>query len=252
MPEISNAGHGDDDRRRSEATFVLLHGAGSDSWYWHLVTPRLVAAGYDVIAVDLPVDDDTCGLADYAAAALDAIGSRAGLTLVAQSMAAFTAPIVATEVPVDRIVLVAPMVPAPGETPGQWWAKTGQPDAARRYAMDEGRDPDKAFDPIEVFLHDVDPTIVAASAEHVRSQSGRPFGDPWPLMDWPAVATRCVIGRFDRLFPLEFQRRVVPERLGITPDEIDSGHLPALSRPEELTGLLLHYASEPAALTRPH
>jgi hypothetical protein len=27
--------------------------------------------------------------------------------------------------------------------------------------------------------------------------------------------------------------------------------LPALSRPEELTGLLLHYASEPAALTRP-
>lgn len=22
------------------ATFALIHGAGSDSWYWHLVKPR--------------------------------------------------------------------------------------------------------------------------------------------------------------------------------------------------------------------
>jgi hypothetical protein len=31
--------------------------------------------------------------------------------------------------------------------------------------------------------------------------------------------------------------------LGIVPDEIDTGHLPALSRPDELTTLLLEYAS---------
>ncbi len=239
-----------DDRRRSQPTFVL-HGAGSDSWYWHLVVPRLMAAGYEVIAVDLPVDDDTCGLVDYAAAALNRIESRTGLILVAQSMAAFTAPMIATEVPVEQIVLVAPMVPAPNETPGEWWADTRQPEAARQYAMQDGRDPDHAFDPIEVFLHDVDPTIVAASADHVRTQSGRPFEDRWPLRRWPDVPTRCVIGRHDRLFPLPFQRRVVHERLGITPDEVDSGHLPALSRPEELTRLLLQYRSESAALTHP-
>ncbi|MHB8448904.1 MAG: hypothetical protein ACYDAQ_00290 [Mycobacteriales bacterium] len=69
------------------ATFILLHGAGSDSWYWHLVAPRLVQAGDDVLAVDFPVDDDTCGLADYAAAALEQIGFRTGLTLVAQPAA---------------------------------------------------------------------------------------------------------------------------------------------------------------------
>jgi pimeloyl-ACP methyl ester carboxylesterase len=197
-----------------------------------------------VIAVDLPVDDDSCGLGEYTAAALATVRARSGMTLVAQSMAAFTAPMIAAEVPVDQIVLVAPMVPAPGETPGGWWANTGQPDAARRYAMTEGRDPDKAFDPIEVFLHDVDPTIVTASADHVRNQSDRPFRDPWPLRRWPDVPTRCVIGSHDRLFPLEFQRRVVRERLGVTADEIDSGHLPALSRPQELTRLLLQYRSE--------
>jgi len=36
-----------------------------------------------------------------------------------------------------------------------------------------------------------------------------------------------------RFFPAEFQRRVVFERLGIVPDEMIAGHLPALARPEE-------------------
>jgi hypothetical protein len=48
----------------------------------------------------------------------------------------------------------------------------------------------------------------------------------------------------DRLFPADFQRRVVRERLGIVPDEIDSGHLPALSRPAELAERLITYAAE--------
>jgi hypothetical protein len=39
--------------------------------------------------------------------------------------------------------------------------------------------------------------------------------------------------------------------LGITPDEIDSGHLPALSRPDELTRLLLIYRREDADLSHP-
>lgn len=238
-----------DVRRPSPGLFVLVHGAGSDSWYWHLVEPGLRAAGHDVLAVDLPVDDDACGLSEYTAAALDAIGGRRGLTVVAQSMGAFTAPLIAATAPVELIVLVAPMVPAPGETPGEWWATTGQADAARRFAVEEGRDPDAPFDPVEVFLHDVDPTIVAASADHVRPQSARPFQDPWPLERWPDVTTRCVIGLHDRLFPPRFQRRVVGQRLGIAPDEIDTGHLPALSRPDELTRLLLGYRSASPTVT---
>jgi pimeloyl-ACP methyl ester carboxylesterase len=78
----------------------------------------------------------------------------------------------------------------------------------------------------------------------VKRQSDRPFEDPWPLPRWPDVPTRCVIGRRDRLFPADFQRRVIRERLGIVPDDIDAGHLPALSRPEELTRLLIGYGAE--------
>lgn len=45
------------------------------------------------------------------------------------------------------------------------------------------------------------------------------------------------------LFPAEFQRRVVRERLGIT-DEMDGGHLVALSRPAELVDRLEAYRAE--------
>jgi len=47
--------------------------------------------------------------------------------------------------------------------------------------------------------------------------------------------------REDRFFPAEFMRRVVKERLGIIPDEMESGHLPALSHPTELVERLERY-----------
>jgi hypothetical protein len=48
----------------------------------------------------------------------------------------------------------------------------------------------------------------------------------------------------DRFFPLEFQRRVVRERLGIDLDEVPGGHLVALSRPVELVDRLEALARE--------
>ena len=97
------------------ATFVLLPGAGSDSWYWHLVAPELEAQGHDVVAVDLPVTDDAAGLDEYTACVVDAIGDRREIVLVAQSLSGLIAPLVCERVPVDLMVLVAAMVPAQAE-----------------------------------------------------------------------------------------------------------------------------------------
>ncbi len=60
------------------------------------------------------------------------------------------------------------------------------------------------------------------------------MGEKSPLRAWPNVPTHVLICRDDRLFPPSFLRRVAQERLGIVPDEIDGGHTPALSRPQEL------------------
>ena len=99
------------------ATFVLIHGGGDVGWYWHLVERELRQRGHDTLAPDLPCDDDSAGLAEYADTVAEAIGGRRGLVVTAQSFGGFTAPLVAARVPVDMLVLVAGMIPAPGEAP---------------------------------------------------------------------------------------------------------------------------------------
>jgi len=224
-------------------SFVLIPGAGSDSWYWHLVEPELGKAGHDVVAVDLPCDDDSKTFTDYADTVVDAIGDRSDLVLVAQSLGGFTAPLVCERVPVQQIVLVNAMIPSPGESAGEWWANTGQPQAMHEEAARHGR---KYKDDMElmndfeyVFLHDVPEDVKAESANHVRNQSGRPFGDPPHIDRWPDVPTRVIAGRDDRLFPLDFQRRVAQERLAVGIEEIDGGHLVALSNPVGVAERLL-------------
>ena len=217
------------------ATFVLLPGAGSDSWYWHLVVPDLEVAGHDVVAVDFPVDDDRATFTDYADCAVEAIADRRDLVVVAQSLAGFVAPLVCTRVPVELMVLVAAMVPRPGETGGEWWENTGHAAA---------RGPDASDDPFEIFLHDVPDDVARESEHHMQPQSGGVFEAPWPLDAWPDVPTRFLLCRQDRFFPPEFLRPVVCERLGIEPDEMDSGHTPALSHPHELAQRILRYHEE--------
>jgi pimeloyl-ACP methyl ester carboxylesterase len=224
------------------ATYVLIHGAASDSWYWHRVVPELRARDHEVVAPDLPCDDDSAGLSDYADVVVDAIGNRTDLVVVAQSLGGFTAPLVCDRVPVDLLVMVAAMVPSPGESPGDWWANTGHEQARREQDERDGRTTGEGFDGMATFFHDVPPDVVAeAMARGERRQSATPFQKPWPLQAWPDVPTRFLLCRNDRLFPAEFMRRVVSRRLGITPDEMDSGHLPALSRPRELTDRLEAY-----------
>jgi pimeloyl-ACP methyl ester carboxylesterase len=226
------------------ATYVLIHGA-SDAFYWHRVVPMLEDRGHEVVAPDLPIGDDDAGFADYADAVVEAVGHRSDLVVVGQSMGAYTAPIVCQRLPVELLILVAPMIPAPGETPGQWWESSGQLQAQREVDEREGRDPDAEFDVMTTFLHDVPEEVLAAVLDHgVPGQSESIFAQPWPLEAWPDVATRILVGRDDRLFPLDFARRVAKERLGLTPDETPGGHLLAFGHPDALVDWLESFRTD--------
>ena len=181
---------------------------------------------------------DVHALAAYVDVIDKAIGDRRELVLVAQSMGALSAPLVCARRHVELLILVAPMIPRPGETGAAWWTNTGQPDAERGLAEQEGRKTGGPFDPTVTFLHDLPPDVAAEANRRAGPQSSRPFEDPWPLTEWPDVTTRVIACRRDRLFPLPFMRRISAARLGITPDEIDTGHLPALARPDALVELL--------------
>lgn len=217
------------------ATYGLIPGAGGDDWYWHRVVPELAARGHDVVAVALPAADESAGWAEYADAIMVAIGNRTSLVLVAQSLAGFSAPLVCARRPVDLLVLLNAMIPRPNETGGEWWSNTGQRAAQRDYLAGVGLSPEASQDDTVLYFHDVPPDVTAEALRRGEpAQSMTPMSQPWPLTAWPDVPTRVLVGRDDRLFPAAFQRRVARERLGIEADEIDGGHLVALSRPREL------------------
>lgn len=218
-------------------TYVLIHGAGDVGWYWHLVEAELRERRHDVVAPDLPCEEDSAGLPEYADTVIQAIGDRTDLVVVAQSLGAFTAPLVCQRVPVELLVLVAPMIPMPKEAPADYWTNTRYEEEVHAHYDDD----------IALFYHDVPSDLAARALKRGRRQSEARLSEPFPLEAWPDVPTRVILCRDDRLFPAPFLRRVARERLGITPDEIDGGHTPALSRPKELAARLEEYRLSVAA-----
>jgi len=218
-------------------TFVLIPGAGGAAWYWHRIVPRLREAGHQAIAVNLPAADARAGLPEYAGIVAGAIGDRTDVVLVAQSLGGFTAPLVATAVPVRALVLVNAMIPVPGETAGQWWDDTGWAQA-RDAAAAEGGYP-REFDLAVYFLHDVPPDVAADGAEHQWPEADAVFRSRCDFGAWPRVPIRVVAGADDRFFPVGFQRALARERIGVEADVLPGGHLIALSQPAALAGYLL-------------
>ncbi|MDP5226710.1 MULTISPECIES: alpha/beta hydrolase [Arthrobacter] len=219
-------------------SFILLPGAGGTSWYWSRVIPLLEAAGHEAVAVDLPGDDPAAGLPEYVELTLEAIGERRDVVLVAQSLGGFTAAAAWEKAGVAEIVLVNAMIPEPGETAGAWWGNVGWEEARSRAARDGGEYPEE-FSLEEYFLHDVAPEVAAEGEPFQRPEAEAVFGSVCSFSGWPEGRTRVISGADDRFFPVEFQRRVALERVGVEPVAVPGGHLVALARPEELVRALL-------------
>jgi len=217
-------------------TFVLIPGAGGSAWVWSWVTPLLVEAGHDAIAVDLPGDDETAGLPRYTELMVDAIGSRPEVVLVAGSLGGFTAPLVCGRVPVRELVLINAMIPNPGETAGDWWVHTGAIEAQDEAARADDYGP---FDEATYFLHDVDPQVAAEGEQYRRTEADIVFGSVCDFNAWPPIRIRVLAGRDDRFFPVGLQRRVARDRLGIEADVIPGGHLLPLAQPRLVADYLL-------------
>jgi pimeloyl-ACP methyl ester carboxylesterase len=204
------------------ATFALIHGGGGSAWDWHLVAAELRKRGHEPIAVDLPSEEPAAGWWDYADTVVEAVSDRTNLVVAAHSLGGFTAPLVCARRPADLLVLVAAMIPAPGELFAEWWKNAGY--------VDSGYD--------DVFYHDVPPELAAEARTRERGQADRPLEEPWPLEAWPDVPTRYLLCRDDRMFTAAWARRHARDRLGIGPDEMDGGHYIMLSRPSELAARL--------------
>src|SRR5262249_33438840 len=157
------------------------------------------------------------------------------------SLGGFTAPMIRK--PVRLIGLLNGMISRAGESPNEWWGDT--PSRSPRLAADIGAGPDPGFDPDRQFPHGLPERpraeVVAAPG---RAPSAAAMAQPCDFARWPAVPIKVLIGRDDRFFPAEFQRRVAKDRLGLDTDEIPGGHLVALSNPSGLAEMLVTYAAQ--------
>jgi len=225
------------------ATFVLIPGAGgAGEVYWREAAAELEARGHTAIPVDIQGDDPALGLREYAAITDKAIGEHRDVVLVAQSMGAFTVPMISKRDALARIVLLNAMIPIPGESPGEWFEVTGSGEARR--AANEAAGRSNEFDLETIFLHDVPDDVKAEMAEGDREPADTPFGQPCAFEAWPDVPIHVLVGADDRLFPVDFQVRVAHDRLGVEADVMPGGHLAAKSRPVELIERLVTYLDD--------
>ncbi|WP_030455063.1 alpha/beta fold hydrolase [Herbidospora cretacea] len=204
-------------------THVLIPGGGAGPGYWSRLVPLLDGG---VIALDLPTADPSAGVPEYADLAVEAVGDRTDVVVVAHSLGGLTAPVVAARVPARAIVLITAMVPKPGETGGEWWEATGH------NALGIDSSDEKA-----VFYNGVDPEGIAIGDAASRDQSFTPFAAPG--QPWPEVPVRFLFCTEDRFFPIDFMRRVVADRLpNAVTGEIPAGHMPMLSHPKEVASFI--------------
>jgi pimeloyl-ACP methyl ester carboxylesterase len=147
----------------------------------------------------------------------------------------------AARLPVRLLVLLAGMIPAPGESPGEWWTNTGYRQAVEQQARLDGAKTGHD-DPLISFYNGVPrPLADEALRRGGRGESATVWNTPWPLDAWPGVPTKFIVCRDDRFFPAAFLRRIAQQRLGTVPDQVPGCHCAALSHPKELSDLLVSY-----------
>jgi pimeloyl-ACP methyl ester carboxylesterase len=197
------------------ASFSLVHGAWGGGWLWDLLRAKLEARGHVVHAPDLPCEDVSADVAEYAAAV------PAADIVVGYSLGGLTIPFVEAETHVFLTALVAGAV-------GDGVFVSGFGDARVRDELGRSYYPDPADAARELQI----PPEQAHLAVKLRRQA------PSNATPEPVERPVYIVCTRDAVIRPEWQRNVARDVLGVEPLELDSGHSPMLERPEELALLL--------------
>ena len=225
------------------STFVLVHGAFGTPAELGLVVPDLEARGHRCINVDLPCERAEATLDDYVDAVIRAMeGTRHPRIVVAHSAGGATTSLVASRVPVDRLVFVTAVVPEPGRSIAEL-VGPGVRSTIDSVTIDHG-DGTRSFD-LDVFASLAPPEEREARLKFLQRTQQRQgwlaLNQPWPGTGLPDIPRSYVLCTEDTIIPPERQRDFAAA-LGVTPIEIASEHAVFAVKPHELADILASLA----------
>jgi len=214
---------------------ALIHGAWSDGTYWQEVIPRLESAGYPVIAIQNPLTS----LADDVATTKRVIDAQTGPVIaVGHSYGGAVMTGAAAGNPnVKALVFIAAAAPEIGEPINALLAKYPTelgtalvPDAAGFVYLDRGKFRD-------IFARDVDPTTAQVMAAAQKPVASGVFEQSLKAVAWKTIPSWYLVASDDQTFSPKMER-FLAERMGATTVEIKSSHVPFISHPNEVFGLI--------------
>ncbi len=230
----------------SAAPVLLVHGAWAKGWAWGFVQAELEKRGVESVVIDLPSSDAAPStMADDAAAIRTAIeGLGAPAVVVGHSYSGVPVTEAAAANPgVGHLVYVCAAMADEGQSTGSLMAEDPTPSRIGEaiQATDDGLSTLTAEGAKEILFNDVsqetaDP-IIAALGTHRMSV----FGEAPTAIGWKEHPATYVLTTQDRVFSPELQRRMAANAGEVV--ELDSGHIPQLSRSAELAEVIARVAA---------
>lgn len=215
---------------------VLVHGAWADGSSWSKVIPILKNAGYNVVAVQLPLNslaDDV----DTVKRAIEHVGGP--VTLVAHSYGGFVITNAAyNNSNVKSLVYIAAFAPDEGENTGDFVDIAKLPPGLLSFDSGGFTYLNQTAFP-NAFVQDIDPneaSIMAVEQKPIHksalvANSGPPA--------WKQIPSWFQISENDRIIPPDVERNFA-ERMNATTISINSSHASLVSHPDQVAELILN------------
>jgi pimeloyl-ACP methyl ester carboxylesterase len=232
--------------------FILVHGAYHGAWCWQPLIERLQASGHKAIAPDLPghghVDEwignqDMTQYADAIVKALD--DAPAPVTLVGHSMSGAVVAAAAERRPeaIDHLVFLAAYIPADGECVSDI-VKTDPASHVQASRIDVGGIPAvalKAGTLSNAFYDDASAEQLAWVEDRIQLQSAVPSRAPIhiSLDNFGRVKKTAIVCLNDRAISPSHQRWMAARAGCHAILEIESGHSPFVTAPDQLCEILI-------------
>jgi pimeloyl-ACP methyl ester carboxylesterase len=228
------------------ARYVLVHGAWHGSWAWEQLSPLLLDAGHDAVAVDLPISDPTATFETYADVVVDAMADRDDAVLVAHSLGGIPSTIAALRRPVAALVYVCGVLPKVAGMPNEgepvqaedavFAALRRNDDGSNEWADDAAA--------VAALYADCPADLADRAVRRLRPQQTAIWRNNPVLPSWPAFPLTYVACADDVVVRAEWARWAARNWLGVEPVELPGDHSPMLSRPAALAEVLRAIASE--------